>query len=197
MKGPLVPPGVYQVQLQVGDQIYTHSFAVLKDPRVTTSQEDLQQQFDLLQAIRAKVSEVHEAINALRSIRRQADEWEQRTRGLGIHGSLLTLGKSLKDKLSAIEEGLIQPKVKDQMDTLSEPMQLSAKLAALAGTVASADASPTRQVGLLFDDLSAHVATLTGQLHEIIDTDVATFNTQVHDANLPAIIPPITGNRPA
>ena len=91
----------------------------------------------------------------------------------------------------------MQPRVKDQMDTLSEPMRLSAKLAALAGTVASADAPPTRQAGLLFDDLSARVATLTGQLHEIIDTDVATFNTQVHDASLPAIIPPITGNRRA
>ena len=195
MKGPLVPPGAYQGQLKLGDQFYTQSFAVLKDPRVTTSQEDLQQQFDLLQAIRAKLSEVHEAINAVRSIRRQADEWEQRTRGLDIHESLVTLGKSLKDKLSAIEEGLIQPKVKDQMDTLAEPMRLSAKLAALAGTVASADAPPTRQAGLLFDDLSARVATLTRQLHEIIDTDVATFNTQVHDASLPAIIPPITGNR--
>jgi photosystem II stability/assembly factor-like uncharacterized protein len=194
MKGPLVPPGVYQVQLALGDQIYTQSFAVLKDPRVA-SQEDLQQQFDLIQAIRAKVSEVHEAINSLRSIRRQADEWEQRTRGLDIHESLATLGKSLKEKLSAIEEGLIQPKVKDQMDTLGEPMRLSAKLAALAGTVASADAPPTRQAGLLFDDLSAQVATLTRQLNEIIDTDVATYNTLVHDASLPALIPLITDNR--
>ena len=195
MKGPLVPPGVYQVHLTVGDQIYTQSFAVVKDPRVTTFQEELQQQYDLLLDIRAKVSEVHEAINALRSIRRQADEWEQRTRGLDIHESLVTLGKSLKNKLTAIEERLIQPKVKDQMDTLSDPMRLSAKLAALAGTVASADAPPTRQAVFLFDDLSARVATLTHQLYEIIDTDVAIFNTQVHDAGLSAIIPPISGNR--
>jgi photosystem II stability/assembly factor-like uncharacterized protein len=194
MKGPLVPPGVYQVQLTLGDQIHIQSFEVRKDPRISTSQEDLQQQFDLLQVIRAKVSEVHEAINIVRSIRRQADEWEQRTRGLDIHESLVTLGKSLKDKLSAIEEGLIQPKVKDQMDTLSEPMRLSAKLASLAFTVASADAPPTRQARLLFDDLSARVATLTRRLHEIIDTDVVTFNTQVHDASLQAIIPPITDN---
>jgi len=48
---------------------------------------------------------------------------------------------------------------------------------------------PVRQ-WLLFDDLSARVATLTRQLHEIIDTDVATFNTQVHDASLPALILP-------
>src|SRR5581483_4168321 len=50
MKGPQVPPGVYQVQLKLGEQSYTQSFEVRKDPRVTASQEDLQQQFDLLQA---------------------------------------------------------------------------------------------------------------------------------------------------
>src|SRR5207244_13372425 len=101
----------------------------------------------------------------------------------------------LKDKPPAVEEDLIQPKVKDQTEPLSEPMRPSAKLAALAGTVASADAPPTSQAGLLFDDLSARVATLTRQLHEIIDTDIATFNTLVHQASLPAIIPPISGNR--
>jgi len=83
MKGPLVPPGAYQVQLQSGDQIYTQSFAVLKDPRLTTSQEDLQQQFDLLQAIRAKISEVHEAINTVRSIRRQGRRMGAAYRGTG------------------------------------------------------------------------------------------------------------------
>jgi len=39
MKGPLVPPGVYQVQLTLGDQIYTQSCAGLKDPRIATSQK--------------------------------------------------------------------------------------------------------------------------------------------------------------
>src|SRR5437764_706401 len=194
MKGPLVPPGTYQVQLKLGDQTYTQSFEVHKDPRVRTSGEDLQEQFDLLQAIRAKVSEVHGAVSAVSSIRRQSVERDQRTRVLDMIESLVTIGKSLKDRLAAIEEGLIQPKVKDQMDTLAEPMQLSAKLAALAGTVASADAPPTRQARLLFDDLSARVAVLTRQLHEIIDADVATFNTRVHEANLSAIIPPVTGN---
>ena len=197
MTGPLAPPGIYQVQLKVGEQTYTQSFEVRKDPRIAASQEDLQQQFDLLQAIRARVSEVHEAVNTVRGIRRQADEWERSTTGLDIHESLAALGKTLKDKLSPIEEGLIQPKVKDQVDGLSEPIRLSAKLAILAGAVASADAPPTRQARLLFDDLSARVATLTGQLREIIDTDVATFNNRVREASLPAIIPPVSSNRPA
>ncbi len=190
MKGPRVPPGTYQVQLTVGDQVSTQPFELLKDPRISASQEDLQQQFDLLQAIRAKVSEVHATVNTVRSLRRQADEWEQRTMGHPSHESLVALGKALKDRLTPIEEGLLQLKEKDQMDTLSEPMQIAAKLASLAGTVASADAPPTRQARLLFDDLSARVATLTRQMREIIETEVAAFNSRVREASLPAIMPP-------
>jgi photosystem II stability/assembly factor-like uncharacterized protein len=194
MKGPRVLPGVYQVQLKLGEQTFAQSFEVRKDPRIAASQEDFQQQFELLQAIRARISEVHEAVNMVRSIRRQADEWERSTTGLDIHESLVALGKTLKDKLAPIEEGFIQPKVKDQMDGLAEPIQLSAKLAILAGTVASADASPTRQARLLFNDLSARVATLTGQLRKVIDTDVAAFNNRVREASLSAIIPPVSSN---
>ncbi len=192
VKGPLVPPGSYQVQLKLGEQVYMQSFEVRKDPRITASQEDLLQQFELLQAIRARISEVHEVVNTVRSVRRQAEEWEQRTRGLDIHDELAALSKALKEKLSPVEKEFVQPEAKDQMDTLSEPIRLSAKLASLAGTVASADAAPTRQARLLFEDLSARVAMLTRQLREIIDTDVAAFNTRVREASLPAIIPPVS-----
>lgn len=195
MKGPQVLPGIYQVQLKVGEQSYTQSFEVRKDPRVTASQEDLQQQFELLQAIHARISALHAMVNTIRSIRRQIEGWVQFTTGQDIHESLLTRGKALKDRLSAIEGELIQPKIKDQMDAMSEPMRLSAKLAALSGTVASADAAPTRQARHLFEALSASVVTLNQRLHEIIDTDVAEFNTQVREASLPAIIPPVTSQR--
>ena len=195
MKGPLALPGHYQVQLAVEGQVYTQSFELHKDPRIAASEEDLQQQFELLQAISAKISEAHGAVNTVRSIRRQADGWVRSTEGHEIHEALVTLRKTLKDRLALVEEGLIQTKVKDQMDTLSDPIQLSARLASLAGTVSSADAAPTRQSRLLFEDLAARVATLTHQLREIIDTDVAAFNARVREANLPAIIPPATGKQ--
>ena len=37
MEGPIAPPGDYQVQLYVGDAIYTQTFQIIKDPRVTAS----------------------------------------------------------------------------------------------------------------------------------------------------------------
>ncbi len=65
------------------------------------------------------------------------------------HDILTTLGKPIKENISAIEEVLIQTKAKDQMDVLDLPIRSSAKLAALAGTVASADMPPTRIIPLV------------------------------------------------
>ena len=78
LTGPLAPPGTYQVQLSVGGQTYTASFELRKDPRVAATQADFEAQFDLLLRIRDKLSETHDAINWLRSIRQQVEDWARR-----------------------------------------------------------------------------------------------------------------------
>src|SRR5207245_6441210 len=93
--GPLAPPGTYQVQLKVGDQTHTAEFQIHKDPRITTTQEDLQAQFELLLAIRDKLSETHNAIKTVRDIRRQVEEWERRARGQGAHENMVAAGQPL------------------------------------------------------------------------------------------------------
>lgn len=190
LAGPLAPPGRYQVQLNVGDETYTAPFEIRKDPRIAATQEDLQAQFALLMAIRDKVSEAHNAVKTIRAIRRQVEEWEQRTQGQQIHERILALAKPLKENLSALEEELFQVKVKDQFDALDFPIQLSTKIVDLSVVVASADAAPTRQAEEVFEDLSARLAIQQQRLHELIDTGVAAFNGLIREAALPAVIPP-------
>src|SRR5262249_21941957 len=36
LSGPLAPPGKYQVRLMVGDETYTETFEIHKDPRIST-----------------------------------------------------------------------------------------------------------------------------------------------------------------
>src|SRR3712207_4396012 len=85
LTGPLAPPGMYQVQLSVGGETYTASFEVRKDPRVAAMQADFDAQFSLLMRIRDKLSETHDAINRLRSIRQQVEEWGRRAKGAPDH----------------------------------------------------------------------------------------------------------------
>ncbi len=189
LEGPLAPPGIYRVQLKVRDEVYTSAFQIHADPRIAATQEDLQARFELLLAIRDKVSETHSTINAVRAIRRQVEEWEQRTTGQAVHEAVAAAGKQLKQKLSAIEEELFQVKAKDQLDLLDFPVKLSARLVTLSGVVASADAAPTSQVQQVFEDLSACLDAQLQQLHELIDTDVAAFNKLIRESSVPAIIP--------
>jgi hypothetical protein len=189
LAGPIVPPGRYQVRLTVGDQTFSESFEVEKDPRVPATQADLEAQFELRLKIWEKLSETHDAINMLRNVRQQIEEWERRTEGQKDHEAVTRAGKSLKDKLLAVEDELVQWKAKNRQDTLHYPVKLNAKLATLSGTVASADAAPTRQEYELFDDLVARIDVQLKRLREILDTDVAAFNKLIRESDVPAIIP--------
>ena len=188
MKGPLAPPGTYQVRLTVGDQVYSQHFQIHKNPHIHTSQRQLQEQFALLLAIRDKISELHTAINTMRAIRRQIDEWQQRAKGQPVYEALEKQGKTIKQQLTPIEDELFQSKAKDQLDTLDYPMKLSAQLASLAEVVGSAATPPTRQAEQVFDEFSNRLATQVAKLQEVVNTSVADFNALIREANLPAIV---------
>lgn len=188
--GPLATPGTYQVRLEKGEQSYTTTFEIQKDPRVRASQSDLEAQFALLIDIRDRISETHEAITTLRTIRRQVDQWVERAQSHQAQEDVARLARALKAKLAAIEEQLIQVKARARHDTLNHPAMLNAKLVALVAVVSSADAAPTRQSYELFQDLTSQLQQLLARLQACIDADLATFNTFIHEAGLAAVIPP-------
>ncbi len=189
MAGPVAAPGTYHVQLTVADQTLTEAFEVQKDPRVPATQEDLDSQFKLLLKVRDKLSETHDAINTLRNIRQQVEDWEKRTRERKDHEAVSSAARSLKEKLSPIEDELTQSRAKTRQDTMNFPAKLNGKLAWLAGVVASAQAAPTRQQYELYADLAGRIDVQIQRLQEIIDTDVAAFNGLMRESEMPAVIP--------
>lgn len=189
MSGPVAAPGTYEVQLTVGDHTWTEVFEIRKDPRVSATQEDLDAQFELHLSIRDKLSETHDAINTLRNIRLQLEDWERRTKERQDHEVISRAARSLKEKLSPIEDELTQSKAKTRQDTMNWPVKLNGKLAWLAAVVASAQAAPTRQDYELYEDLSQRIDVQLQRLREIIETDVVAFNALMSGSGVPAIIP--------
>ena len=170
-------------------QTWTEVFEIRKDPRVSATQEDLDAQFELHLSIRDKLSETHDAINTLRNIRQQLEDWERRTRERQDHEEISRAARSLKEKLSPIEDELTQSKAKTRQDTMNWPVKLNGKLAWLAAIVASAQAAPTKQSYELFEDLSRRIDVQLQMLRESIETDVAVFNDLMSESGVPAIIP--------
>ena len=187
LSGPLAAPGTYQVTVQVGDDSQTQTFRIVKDPRVEASQEDLNAQFQFLIQIRDKVSETHDGINQLRRVRQQVDQWVNRAQG---HPSAETVGdaaESVKEKLSQIEDQLIQSAYRGARDRLDLPVRLNRKLAELTAAVANADFAPPQQAYQVFDYLSAGIDQQLVALRQVIDNEVAQFANLVKDLDIPAI----------
>ena len=187
--GPLAPPGVYQMHLTVGDRSYTQSFEILKDPRISATQEDLEAQFRLWCDIRDKISEAHEGVNLLRRIRGQVEGWKRRAEEAGKPkcAEITEAADKLLEKLRAIETELIQTEPEAETGRLRMPTRLNAKLEDLTSVVSCVDAAPPNQAYDVFEHLSNLVDEHLEELRLLIDTDVTSFNTLIHTADLPAV----------
>jgi hypothetical protein len=190
LAGPVVPPGAYQVRLTVGEATVEATFEITPDPRLTTSQTDYQEQFDLLLQIRDRLSQTHDLIHTIRTLRKQIEEWERKTKGQEQAEAVRQEGTQVKEKLAALEEELIQTKAKTRQDTLNHPVKFNAHLAFLGMAVSSADAAPTRQAREAFAELAARVEAYQKRLQEMIETNVAAYNARLRELQVPALVPP-------
>lgn len=188
LSGPVAVPGVYSVRLSVGERSMTQSWAWQKDPRLSTSQEEFQEQFDFLIQIRDTVTEINQAINRLRDIKKQLDEISLKVKEHEKGEEIIKAARSLKMRLSSAEDVLIQSKSKSGQDPLNYPILLDNKIAALASVVASADARPTDQSYQVFKELSAKADEQLQRLKSTIEKDLPEFNELVKKAKIPAII---------
>src|SRR6185295_9524002 len=118
--GPLAKPGVYTATLSVGDWSMSQSFELLKDPRITTSDADLAEQFDFQIQIRDKLSEIVTGVNTIRSLKRQLADWAARLSHSEVAASdAIVATKLLTDKLAAVEDELVQVEFTSDGDTLN------------------------------------------------------------------------------
>ena len=186
-EGPKAVPGTYKVRLKIGDSIIsTKQFEIRKDPRISTSNADFSEQFQLLMKINKKVSETHDAINSLRDIRGQINSVLLKITDTTKAKPIKEIASMITDTLSAVEEELVQIKAKSGQDLLNFPMKLNNKLAALTYTVSSADTRPTKQAYQAYEDISGRIDIQLQKLKKAVE-QLPTFNSLVKEADIPAV----------
>lgn len=183
--GPRAKPGEYEVELKVGDSVYSREFRILPDPKIAVAQADYDEQLDLQLKVRGKLSELHTGVNQIRNIRKQIESWSARLDDEKVTDA----AKALNEKLYEVEGELIQYRAKSTQDTLNFPVMVNAKLAALIAVIGTAEGKPTQQSYDVFADLAGRTDTQLAKLKEIIDQDVAAFSDLIRSADLPAVAP--------
>jgi photosystem II stability/assembly factor-like uncharacterized protein len=178
--GPLAPPGTYTVRLTVDDRVLTREFELRADPRTGATDAQLQEQFQLLLAIRDRLSQTHELTNQIGELREQLAAFGARLDASDLHDDV----EALDAALVSIDARLIQraPGV-----TYAHPIQLNAKLAALAAVVGSADSAPTQSSREVFSELSTQFEDLLAQYNRVVASSLGELNQSARALELPIL----------
>jgi hypothetical protein len=175
-RGPVAPPGTYQVRVTADGESQTQPFAIRREPHVLAgvTDADLQKQFDLAMKVRNRASDANEAVLLVRGIKPQitdrAGKLDSKT------GATAKALDDLEKTLSTVEGEIYQVKNQSGQDPLNYPIKLNNKIAALQGVVESADMPPTQQSEEVFDMLSTRL----GAQLEVLDNTIKTKLPQVN-----------------
>jgi hypothetical protein len=180
-------PGSYKVRVEVDGQQAEQEFEILKDPRLETTNEDFKAQFDLLTAIRDKLSDVHEAVARSRGLREQIRAWQRRLREADVDASIVGMADDVMAKLEETEGKLVESRSTGGADVFNYPPMVNRKLASLQDTVSFGDARPPQQCFDVYDDLATYADRHLAELSRIINTDVAALNQSIREAQIDPI----------
>jgi photosystem II stability/assembly factor-like uncharacterized protein len=185
--GPKVAPGTYKVRLKKGEATLTESFEIRANPGLTVSPADLEKQADLLAALRDRVTQTHQTVLMIRDVKAQIRDVAARAKKLGRGEGLEEKSKELTGKLDALEEKLVNPKMKSEQDVLNFQPKLDHQFVGVASVVSSADAAPTQASVELYGQLKQQLDAILADLGVVFGKDLADFNRSVRERDIPPV----------
>jgi photosystem II stability/assembly factor-like uncharacterized protein len=190
-KGPLAVPGNYQVRLTANGKTLTAPFEVKIDPRVTTSQADLEKQFKLEMDVREQLNRVYDAVNQIQDVREQLNGLKKRLVPSDSSKALFDGASALDAKLIAVRDPLINFKITASEDSLAYAPGIDAKLAFLSmGVAGFADSAPTEAEYQEFDRLKKQTDELLAHWDEVRNADITNFQKLAAEQNIHPIYVP-------
>ncbi|MES0094712.1 hypothetical protein [Mesorhizobium sp. M0030] len=179
--GPAVVPGRYQVEIQADGKSRTVDFAIVKDPRVATTEKEFAEQFALLQELFGMLSALNQAVNRIRLLKRQLADVQKR-----LDDGDKSLGgraQSLVGRLEEIEGALIDFKRETPRDRRN-PAGLNDMLVELVDVVAFADAAPTLQARQVSEEVMSRIDDEIRKLDELVREEITALNVALKEAGV-------------
>ena len=190
---PMALPGTYEVRLTVAGKNYDAPLEVQLDPRATATRADLEKQLDLWLKVNALLGEVHRTVLDMRAVHAQLAALKKQFLASGDAKQKELAGQfdAVLKKMDPIEAELIEVKGKSSQDMCNYPTKLHNKIAWLMSTVGSGDSAPTGAEQEFFDEKRRESDAQINAWKNLLATDVAAINKQIHGSGVPIIqVPP-------
>ncbi len=185
-RGPLAPPGDYQVKLTAGGKSQTVPLHLVIDPRMKGSEAQVQKNFELAVKINDRISQLHQAINEIREMKGQIKTLHQHFDANDKMKDVLKAADDAEHKMSAVEEQLIQVNAKGSEATLAFPSMLNERFDGLSHTIES-DHEPTQGQLDILKMLSDQLDVQLQKWAQIKGEDVPKVNALTKQLDLPVL----------
>ena len=179
--GAGVLPGTYTIRLEANGQTIAQKFEVKMDPRVTATQQQLEQQFNLETKIISGMDSSFDSLQEIRSLRDQLKGVAGRAPQGTVAGAVAALDKTAAD-LEGAAAGFSGPQT-------GKPgfARLNGEFGMLLNYVDSADAEPTQAAQETYTTLAASLRDLNQDWNSIKAKDIPSLNDKLRTAGLSTI----------
>jgi hypothetical protein len=185
--GPKAVPGKYKVRLTANGQSMEQEFEILKDPRIQTTQEEFQAQFDFLVKVRDKVSEANQGVIDIRKIKEDLSSLKTRIGSDPQYKELTEAVKKFEDALTVHENNIHETRNRSVQDPLNYGIKMNNQLAHLMVEQAAGDFPPTKQGEEVRQMLTRTVDDELGKLKTTISQNVDRINQMAKEKGIEVI----------
>jgi hypothetical protein len=155
---------------------------------VQSTPSDFKEQQAALLQIDHVIIDIHESVNNMRSAKSQLEGYAKLLKENDAAKDLLDKGKSLIERITSWEENLIQPQQKTFQDVINFNNKLNSQLLHLKGFIDVDEPKVTQGSKERLQDLMKDWNVYKTERNAIINSEMAAYNAQFKDLNLPAII---------
>ncbi len=184
--GPKAAPGQYFYKIRAEKDSVEGSFVIKANPVYNLSQQDYEEQFNFLIAVRDKFNDIQKAGKNIRDIRKQINDFMDK-QGKDVPKEIKQQADTINKQMTAIEEALHQTKAKSGQDVLNFPIRLDDKISGLYDFASSGNTAPAKQVKEAFAELGGQADVQLNKLKKIMDEDLVKFNEMIREKALPLI----------
>lgn len=187
LSGPMALPGTYSVTLATGKTTKTQRFEILRNPVSEVPLADMKVQFDFINDINTKMTEIHKALKNVTKIKQQVKRLKGAVKDKVKHKALLAYASQLVKDVTKIEETLYQTKSKSAQDPLNFPIRLNNKLAHLNSLTRIGNYKPTAQAIAFKNEITKKIDIELAKLYAIFKDRVKNLNQQVKASQIDLI----------
>jgi photosystem II stability/assembly factor-like uncharacterized protein/DNA-binding FrmR family transcriptional regulator len=186
--GYTVAPGTYTARLTMGEDVSEQDFEVQPDPRVDASADGFNEKQALVSEAFEAADEIHTEANRMIAIRGQVDALMKATEESPSGEMIAEQGKALKQKLTGWIDTVIQPDQKTFQDVINFKNKLNAQFLHIYGIINGTNPPITEGAKQRLADLQKIWEERKKEGQDLIEKDVAAFNTIFDENDIPAVI---------